>query len=48
MNNRTTVIDGVTVRDVTPEGTLEEQRERVNEVAESLILFNQNRKIKTG
>lgn len=45
---KTVVIDGVTIKEVTPELTKEEERERINEIAESLITFNKNRKIKTA
>lgn len=44
MNDRTTIIDGVTVRDITPNLTDEELKERINEVAEGLLAFSKNRK----
>lgn len=43
MENRISVIDGVTVRNITPELTGEEQKARIKEVAESLIAFGKNR-----
>lgn len=46
MENRVRVINGVTVRNVTPEMTEEESKERAREVAEGLLLFAQRRKDK--
>ena len=49
MDNRVRVINGVTVRDVTPEMTEEESKERAREVAEGLLaLYAQRRKDKTA
>lgn len=44
MNDRTKVINGVTVRDITPELTGEERKERINTLVASLLQFNKNRK----
>ena len=44
MNDKVKVIDGVTVRDITPELTGDKLQERINEVAESLIKFAKNKK----
>ena len=48
MENRINVINGVTVRNVTPQMTEEESRERAREVAEGLLLFAKRRKNTTA
>ena len=44
MIEKTRIINGVTVVDITPELTPEEDKERTREVAEGLLAFAQNRK----
>lgn len=44
---KTVVIDGVTIRNITPELSEEERRERINELAEALIDFGKKRENKT-
>lgn len=44
VSNKVTIIDGVTVKDITPELSAEEQEKRVREIAESLIAFGRNRR----
>ena len=41
---KTVVMDGVTIRNITPELSEEERRERINELAEALIAFDKKRK----
>ena len=51
MNIKTTVIDGIIVREHSPELTEEEEKERINNLAESLISFGKTRmknRIKTA
>lgn len=43
---KTVVMDGVTIRNITPELSEEERRERINELAEALIAFDKKRKNK--
>lgn len=43
MSERTRIINGVTVRDITPELTPEEERKRINELAANLLAFGQNK-----
>ena len=43
LNKKVQVINGVTIRDITPEYTGEELQERVNELARNLIIFAKNR-----
>ena len=45
---KTVVIDGVTIRNITPELSEEEEKERINELAEALIAFDKNRKTRTA
>ena len=45
---KTVVIDGVTIRNITPELSEEERRERINELAEALIAFDKKRKTRTA
>lgn len=45
---KTVVMDGVTIRNITPELSEEEEREVINELAESLIAFGKKRKTKTA
>ena len=42
-NIKDTVIDGITIRNITPQLTEEERRERINELAWGLIEFAKNR-----
>lgn len=42
-NEKVRVVNGVTIRDITPEYTEEELQERVNELARNLIIFAKNR-----
>lgn len=44
MSNRVKVINGVTIRDITPELTGEELQTRVNELAANLLAFDESRK----
>lgn len=43
---KTVVMDGVTIRNITPELSEEEEKERINELAEALIAFGKKRKNK--
>lgn len=43
---KTVVMDGVTIRNITPELSEEEEKERINELAEGLIAFGKKRKNK--
>lgn len=48
MEDRVKIINGVMVKDITPELTGEEQKTRIKEVAEGLIAFNKNRRASTS
>ena len=41
--NKVTIIDGVTVVNITPELSPEERKKRVREIAEGLIAIGKNR-----
>lgn len=45
---KTVVMDGVTIRNITPELSEEEEKERINELAEGLIAFGKKRKTITA
>ena len=42
-NEKVRVVNGVTIRDITPEYTGKELQERVNELAWNLLMFAKNR-----
>lgn len=44
MSNKVTIIDGVTVVNITPELSPEERKKRVREIAEGLIAIGKSRK----
>lgn len=45
-NEKVKVINGVTIRDITPKYTGEELQARVNELAANLLAFDESRKTK--
>ena len=45
---KTVVMDGVTIRNITPELSEEEEKEVINELAEALIAFGKKRKTRTA
>ncbi len=47
-NEKVRVINGVTIRDITPEYTGKELQERVNELAWNLLMFAKNRNKNKG
>ena len=45
---KTEVMDGVTIRNITPELSEDEEKEVINELAEALIAFDKKRKTRTA